>query len=90
MDFDSPPRTRKMARPEYPRDAFEARIQGTVLVEAVIDAKGRVTKVRVLESVPGLDEAAVKALKKWRFHPARKDGKPVATIIHAPVKFEIK
>jgi TonB family protein len=88
-DFDQPPRVRRQARPKYPREAFDARIEGTVLVEALVDTKGRVVKVRVIESVPGLDEAALEAVRKWRFDPAIKGGKPVATIIHMPVKFLI-
>jgi TonB family protein len=88
-DFDSPPRVRKQVKPEYPREAFEARIQGTVLVEALIDEKGHIAKARVIQSVPGLDEAALDVARKWRFQPAMKNGKPVATIIHMPVSFRI-
>lgn len=86
---DTPPRVRKQARPAYPRKAFDARIEGTVLVEALVDAKGKVAKVRVVESVPGLDEAALEAVRKWRFDPATRDGRPVATIVHMPVQFRI-
>ena len=76
-------------KPEYPREAFEARIQGTVLVEALIDESGHIAKARVVQSVPGLDEAALDAARKWRFEPAMKNGKPVATLIHMPVSFRI-
>ncbi len=88
-DFDAPPRIRKSVRPQYPQRAFLERIQGTVLVEALVDAKGRVAKTRVIQSVPGLDEAALEAARKWEFHPAVRGGKPVATIIHMPVAFRI-
>jgi TonB family protein len=88
-DFDSPPRVRKQVKPEYPREAFEARIQGTVLVEALVDERGHISKARVVQSVPGLDEAALDAVRKWQFEPAMKNGKPVATIIHIPVAFRI-
>jgi TonB family protein len=55
----------------------------------LVDDKGRIVKARVIQSVPGLDEAALDAAKKWQFEPARKGGKPVATILHMPVAFRI-
>lgn len=87
--LDQPPKVRKQARPEYPQDAFVKGIEGTVLVEALIDVEGRVTRCRVLQSVPELDAAALAAVKQWRFEPAMKGGKPVATLIHMPVAFRI-
>lgn len=89
MTFDAPPRVLHGVRPEYPRDAFDKRIEGTVLIEALVDTKGVVAECRVLQSVPGLDEAALAAARQWRFQPAVKHGKPVATIIHMPVAFRI-
>ena len=52
-------------------------------------AEGNVTRARVVKSVPGLDEAAVKVVYEWKFKPAVKNGKPVATIANAPVAFRI-
>jgi TonB family protein len=89
LEFDSPPRVIKGAKPQYPQAAFAAKIEGTVLVEALIDVEGRISRARVIQSVPGLDEAALEAARRWRFEPARKAGKPVATIIHMPVAFRI-
>ena len=89
MDFDSPPRVIKQVKPQYPQDAFVKKIEGTVLVEALIDAQGRVARARVIQSVPLLDAAALQAAYGWMFHPAIKHGRPVATIIHMPVAFRI-
>jgi TonB family protein len=89
LEFDSPPRVIKGVRPQYPQAAFVAKIEGTVLIEALVDVDGRVSKARVIQSVPGLDEAALEAARRWRFEPARKGGKPVVTIIHMPVAFRI-
>jgi len=83
------PRVIKQARPKYPKAAFDKKIQGEVVIEFLIDTKGRVAKTRIVQSVPGLDEAAVECLKKWRFKPAVKDGKPVAVIARAPIVFKI-
>lgn len=89
MDFDAPPRVIKQARPQYPQDAFVKKIEGTVLIEALVDAQGRVARARVIQSVPLLDAAALQAVYQWVFQPAMKHGRPVATIIHMPVAFRI-
>lgn len=89
MDFDSPPRAIKQARPQYPQEAFVKKIEGTVLIEALIDTSGRVVRARVLQSVPLLDAAALQAAYQWVFQPAIKHGRPVPTIIHMPVAFRI-
>jgi TonB family protein len=89
FDFDSPPRPTKQARPQYPREAFDKRIDGTVLVEALIDTSGRIVRARVIQSVPLLDAAALQAAYRWEFRPAIKNGKPVGSIIHMPVAFRI-
>jgi periplasmic protein TonB len=90
LDYDTPPRPIKLSKPRYPRAAFESGLEGTVVVEITIDSRGRVAKARVKESATGLDEAALKCVAKWRFRPAIKAGKPVATLANAPVMFRIK
>ncbi len=89
LDYDQPPRIVKQTKPQYPQEAFVKKIEGTVLVEIVIDANGRVVSARVLRSVPLLDQAAVQTVYQWVFQPAVKRGRPVATIAHAPVNFRI-
>lgn len=86
---DSPPRPLRQSRPEYPLEAFAKKIEGTVLVEILIDNQGRVARGRILQSVPGLDEAALECLYKWTFVPARKGGQAVATIAHIPITFRV-
>src|SRR5207247_1230905 len=53
--------------PEYPEMARKARIEGKVIVEAVIDTDGSVIDVKVLRSIPLLDKAAIEAVKKWKY-----------------------
>lgn len=84
-----PPQLTKRVRPKYPRAAFDKKIEGAVVVELLIDAEGRVAQARVVQSVPGLDEAAVECVRKWRFKPALKNGQPVATVAQAPIVFKI-
>lgn len=85
------PPVRRYAPPaRYPEIARAARIEGKVVVEAVIDATGRVTRVRVLESLPlGLDRAAVEAVERWRFEPATNNGKPVAVLYNLTIWFRL-
>ena len=89
LDPDEPPRPVRITRPGYPKAARKARIQGTVVVMIVIDANGRVSEAEVVESKSGLDEAALKCVKGWRFRPAQKAGVPVGTVAMAPVSFRI-
>jgi len=64
--------------PAYPADAMRDNVEGTVTLYAVIHANGSVSNIKVLNSVdPRLDEAAVKALSRWRFRPGTQAGDPV-------------
>jgi protein TonB len=77
-------------QPRYTELARRAGVQGTVILEAVIDKKGRVSNVRVLKGLPmGLDAEAVAAVKDWVFDPADMDGRPVAVYYTLTVHFEV-
>jgi len=88
-DYHQPPRPVKMVKPLYPTYAFDEKIEGTVEVEIIIGASGKVTHACIVRSVPYLDHAALEAVYQWRFSPAIKNGAPVATIARAPVTFRI-
>ncbi len=88
-DYDQAPRPIHLTRPRYPEDAFERKIEGTVVLEIAIDEQGRVSKARTVVSIPALDKAALDCVKGWTFTPATKDGRPVATTVRAPVTFRI-
>ena len=89
MDYDQPPRPIKMAKPQYPQDAFVKKIEGIVEVEILIDSTGRVIQARIVRSIPLLDAAALQTVYQWIFQPAVKHGRPVATVARAPVTFRI-
>jgi protein TonB len=89
LDYDRPPRAIHKLRPRYPPEAFVLRVEGTVEVEILIDAEGKVASARVVHSVPLLDAAALAAVAEWRFAPAFRAGHPVPTVARAPVTFRI-
>lgn len=77
-------------QPTYPEEARKNRIQGRVVLQAVIDEQGTVTKVRAIESPdPMLTEAARDAVKKWTYRPATKKGKPVKVFFTVTVAFKL-
>ena len=78
------------AAPLYPPIARSAHIQGVVILEAVLDAQGRVESVRVLRSIPLLDQAAIDAVRHWRFTPALLNGEPVPVVMTVTVNFELR
>ena len=68
------------AEPEYSEEARKAKVQGTVIVRAEIDARGQVQNISVAQGLGlGLDEKAIAAVQKWRFRPGTRNGKPVTT-----------
>lgn len=77
--------------PQYTEIARKARIQGVVIVEAIIDQTGAVANVRILKPLPmGLDQAAVEAVKQWRFTPATRKGEPVAVYYNLTMNFRLQ
>jgi protein TonB len=75
--------------PDYPSIARAARVQGIVILEATIDAGGDVTAARVLRSVPMLDDAALQAVRQWKFTPARLNGQPIPVVMTVTVDFRL-
>jgi periplasmic protein TonB len=83
----------KDVKPEYTREAREARIQGMVNLDAVVLKDGSVGEVTVTKSLDqkyGLDDQAVKALKQWQFKPGTKDGKPADVRVSIEMSFTLK
>jgi periplasmic protein TonB len=75
--------------PVYPRLAQDARVEGLVILEAVIGVDGRVQDVKVLRSKPLLDQAAIDAVRHWRFTPTLLNGVPVPVVLTVTVNFEL-
>jgi len=76
--------------PEYSEEARKAKYQGTVTLYIQVDPTGKAINMRVLHSLGlGLDEKAMEAVKKWRFKPGTKDGKPVTVEAQIEVNFRL-
>lgn len=92
IPYDDPPKPISAIRPVYPEIAQEAGIEGVVVVQAFIDQKGRVKETIILKGIPntGLDEAAMEAIRKTRFRPAKQRERAVGVWISIPVNFKLK
>jgi protein TonB len=85
-----PPKKIADVPPAYPSIARTARVEGIVVLEAVIDARGNVASVEVLRSNAMLDQAAVDAVRRWQYAPALLNGEPVPVIVTITVRFQLK
>ena len=74
-------------QPAYPDLAREAGVDGTVNVQALVGKDGKVKDVRVVKSIPMLDESAKAAVRQWVFKPALSNNKPVAVWVAVPIRF---
>ena len=92
IPYDDPPRPLFPIRPVYPDIAQEAGIEGQVLVQCFIDETVKVNETIVLNGIPntGLDEAAVDALRKTRFRPAKQRETKVGVWITIPINFKLQ
>ena len=76
--------------PVYPAIARTAHVQGVVILEALLDAQGRVESMRVLRSIPLLDQAAIDAVQQWRYTPTQLNGRPVPVVMTVTVNFTLQ
>ena len=77
--------------PPYTEEARQGRVQGVVILEAIIDAMGNVNDVKVLKGLPmGLTEQAVQTAEEWKFKPATRNGDPVAVFFNLTIRFSLQ
>ncbi|MBI3450093.1 MAG: TonB family protein [Acidobacteria bacterium] len=76
--------------PEYPEGARQAGEEGMVVVEVVVDRSGEVAAARVVKGNPFFDDAALAAVRQWRFRPAMDGGRPVKMVGTVTVDFRMK
>jgi protein TonB len=77
-------------QPIYPAIAQSAHVEGIVILEAVIDERGRVTETRILRHVPLLDDAAEAAVRQWVYSPTLLNGQPIPVVMTVTVQFKLE
>jgi len=76
--------------PQFPESARDGKIQGVEILKVLVGTDGRVKEARVMRSLsPAFDEAAITAVKQWKFSPASKDGEPVAAWSSIEITFHL-
>jgi protein TonB len=75
--------------PTYPQAALDAGIEGLVSIEATIDESGAVSEARVLRSIPELDDAALEAVRQWKYRPTLMNGAAVPVIMTITINFAL-
>lgn len=88
-DLQAPALIRRV-EPDYPGVAVSAKVSGTVILEATVNEAGAVTDVKVLRSILLLDQAAIKAVKQWRYEPLMLNGQPVPFILVVTLTFTLR
>ncbi len=85
-----PPRKIADVPPNYPEEAQKAKVQGVVLLEVVVDESGNVSETRMLRSIPLLDQAAIDAVKQWKYTPTLLNGVAVPVLMTVTVNFTLR
>lgn len=89
-DCTTAPREIYAPGPKYPKKERRAHHQGTVVLRLVISTEGLPRDIQVSRTLsPEFDDAAIDVVKKWKFSPATRDGKPVAVAIDVEVAFHL-
>lgn len=85
------PRPRYAPAPAYSEKARMVGYQGTVVVGVLVNAKGRITDMRIVKAVGlGLDQQALRTLRTWKFKPAMRNGVPVSVRIMVELAFRLR
>ena len=82
------PRVSKIVPPIYPKLARQARVAGTVVLEAIVTAEGKVAQIKVISGHPLLVDAAIECVKQWEYEPTLLNGVPTPVILTAKVHFQ--
>ncbi|GAB4108713.1 MAG: hypothetical protein Kow001_07040 [Acidobacteriota bacterium] len=80
----------RRVEPEYPELAKRARVSGIVLLQVTVDEQGNVTDVTIVRGHPLLNQAAVDAVRQWKYSPTLLNGEPVPVIATVTVNFVLK
>jgi len=84
-----PPKAIVQVHPEYPPLARQARVQGQVQIDAILDEQGNVVEMKVVSGPPLLYQAALDALKKWKYEPTYLNDQPIAVQMIVTITFQL-
>ena len=84
-----PPRIIDEVQPEYSVIAKEARVQGNVLIDSVINTQGDVTQMKLVSGNPLLVQAAFNAVREWKYQPTLLNGTPISVEMEVTVHFSL-
>lgn len=86
------PTLRSQVRPNYTSEAMRRKIQGTVVLEMIVQRDGTPSDIRVVRSLDagGLDEEAIRAAREWRFNPGRLGATPVDVLVVLVIDFHLR
>jgi protein TonB len=84
------PKLIRQVKPVYPDLAVQSRVSALVILEAEVDTRGSVRTVKVLRGHPLFDEAAIEAVKQWRYQPLLLNGEPTGFILTVTVNFNLQ
>ncbi len=88
---DVKPEIIEKVSPKYPEEAKKEKVTGKVIVEATVGTDGHVADAKVVnEADARLAQAAIDAVKQWKFKPIQKDGKPVKVKTTVTLNFQLK
>jgi protein TonB len=82
-----PPRMISSALPVYPSIARQTGVEGNVVIETVVDETGRVASMKVVSGPPMLRQAALDALRQWKYEPSLLNGQPVSVQMIVTIQF---
>ena len=92
VQVDQKPRLLRKVDPKYPQAARRINKEGVVVIEFTVDVEGRAADIKVIKEDPagfGFDDAAIEAVERWRFTPAKKDGESVPMRVRQTVRFSL-
>jgi TonB family protein len=84
-----PPKIILRPNPAYPEEAKQKGVQGGVVMEVTVNEKGEVWDARVVRGESSLQNAALEAVRRWRFSPALLNGNPVPILVHVEMEFRL-
>src|SRR5262249_16764881 len=85
-----PPRLINSTRPIYPQAARVERIQGSVMLDALVDENGKVVQTQVISGPVPLQAAAQESVRNWRYQPAQLNGQPISVHTRVSVNFALQ